>query len=190
MEFLSNIWKWFVEHKDAVIAVLTSAQFVSFLTSVVLFVKALKKSNNTTSTQNNLTKSLEELNKSLEVISTINVSLQKHIEDSDNQNKITNDFIVETKETLDTLQDKINSMIDAQLNVWSTIKDENIRTNAVNILTNARYLETSNIVDMRNKINDLEQKLIDKANDIKKEVAETVKEVKKTVKSKNTVMRA
>lgn len=190
MEFFVNIWKWFVEHKDAVITVLTSAQFVSFITSVVLFVKALKKSNDTNATQHDLKESLDNLNKSLVTLSDINGNLNKHIEEAKEQDKITSDFIAETKEQLNTMQEKINSMIDAQLNVWSSIKDESIRNTAINILTNARYLETSNIVDMRNKISDLEQRLIDKTNDIKQDVSETIKEVKKTVKSKNTVMRA
>lgn len=190
MEFFVNIWKWVIEHKDAIITVLTSAQFVSFITSVVLFVKALKKSNDTNSTQANLIQGLETLNKSLVTINEMNESLTKLINETNEQNKVTNDFILETREMLNTQLDKINSMIDAQLNVWSTIKDESVRTNAVNILTNARYKETSNIVDMRKKIDELEQRLLTKANDIKKDVSETVSEVKKTVKSNNTVMRA
>ena len=43
---------------------------------------------------------------------------------------------------------------------------------------------------MRNKISELEQRLIDKANDIKQDVTDTVKEVKKVTKSNDTVMRA
>ena len=190
MEFFVNIWKWFVDHKDAIIAVLTSAQFVSFITSVVLFVKALKKSNLTNSTQKDLNTTLIELNKNLKVLKDIDTKLTKLVEDDKKHSEETADFIAQAKEQLNTMQDKVNSIIDAQLNVWSTIKDENIRNNVTNILTNARYLETSNIVDMRNKISELEQRLIEKANDIKQDVTDTVKEVKKVTKSNDMVMRA
>lgn len=189
MEFFTNIWNWIVENKDEIITVLTSVQFVTLITTVIQLFKSNKKSTTFVNTQEEMNKVLVELNKALEVINETNENTKKLIDTTVEQDKVTNDFIAEAKELLNTNQDKLNAMIDAQRNVWSTVKDENIRTNVNNILTNARYLETSNIVEMRNTIEKLEQSLINKTSEIQNEVTETVKQVKETVKPSD-VMRA
>lgn len=183
MEFFNNIWTWLVSNKDAIVAVLTSANFMSFITSIVLLVKTLRATKNNTLSSKALNTSVDNLTSITDTINNIDAKLNSlTIEINTIKNDLTN-LSLENNEKLDTIIDKQNATMEAQLNVWSTIKDDTIRTNVNNILTTAKYKETTNVIDMRNKIEELQAKLVEKTSEIKQEVDNTVKQVKKVVKS-------
>ena len=129
---------------------------------------------------------IDELNEKLEEFNEIKSTVSELI-------KVTNNVEIELSKSnsnTELIVSKLNAQLDAQCAVWSTIKDDKLRELVTNIVTNAKYLETSDVSNLRKQLIELEQKLSEQADNIKKDVADTVKQVNKTVKSNDTIMRA
>ena len=190
MEFFNSIWQWLVSNSNEIVVTLTSANFVSFITSIVLLIKTMKSTKDNTSSTDELKAVIVETKKSNEAISNIDDKLLSLYEKFEQQVEDFEKYKMETVELLNLLVSKYNMMMEAQLQVWSTIKDDNIRNNVNTILTSAKYKETSVIVDLKKEIEELENKLLTKTTEIKTEVEDAVSNVKKVVNKKtNTVTR-
>ena len=185
MEFFTSIGKWFIENKDSIVLVLTSSQFIALATAILTLIKSRRSRNDNTASNKVLAEKLEKLTSELEVLN----SMQKDLAEIKISIDTINENTAKSEEKLELIVTKLNSQLEAQINVWSTIKDENIRTTINGILTKARYSETSNIVELRNKVEELQQKLVEQTEHIKKDVEDTVKQVKKVTKNNDTVMR-
>lgn len=192
MEFFQNVWTWIVQNKDAILMTITSTNFISFITSIVLLVKTLKSTKDNTKSTNILNGNI----KTIEDFSNKVNEIEIKVTNTENSLK---DFEIKLNECIE-LQNlsisKLNLMLEAQTQVWSTIKDDNIRNSVNTILTSAKYKETSTIIDMKNKLEELKTDLAEKtealsryiknAKSIKEQV--TVTDVK-TGTTKNTVQR-
>lgn len=191
MEFFQNVCTWIVQNKDAILMTITSTNFISFITSIVLLVKTLK------STKDN-TKSTKELNGSIQTIEDLKTKIDSiEIKVNYTENKI-KDFETKLEECIE-LQNlsisKLNLMLEAQTQVWSTIKDDNIRNTVNTVLTSAKYKETSTIIDMKKELEELKTDLAEKTEALShyiknsKSVKDVTKNEVKTSTTKTTVQR-
>lgn len=180
MEFFENIWNWFVINKDAILMTLTSTQFISLVTAIVLLVKQTKSTKDNTSSTKTLNSNIENIStlttKVTEMDTKVNTSVSALME----QNKM----LTELVELQNLMISKVNLQLEAQLQVWSTIKDDSIRTNVNTILTSAKYKESSAIVELKQKIDELQSKLVTKAAELTNDVEHSVEDVKKIVNTK------
>lgn len=163
MEFFSNIWAGILENKDKIILFLTSSQFIGFLTAIV----ALYKSNKNTKAN---TKSANDLNDAL-------IANTKNCEDSElaaNNTAEIKMFLSKMDEKFNELETKLDSKLDAhtakmnaiievQSIVYSTIKDEKVRSTVNNLLTNAKYSETATRAELKLQIESLKNEVAEKA---------------------------
>lgn len=185
MEFFNNIWLWFVNNSNEIVLTITSANFISFITSIILLFKTLKSTKDNTKSSNELNNGLNNVNSLTSYVKDINDKLTTSLEKINTVDSKINKFVNEITELLNLLLSKYNLMIEAQLQVWSTIKDDNIRNNVNTILTSAKYKETSTIIDLKNQIDELKNKMIEKTEElsvyIKDNVVEETKKDEKLI---------
>lgn len=155
VEFFQSIYRWLAEHKDQIIAFLTSTNFAGIVSMIVITIKQTKATKIGTLSMNNLIAPLKEVNALAtrvgDAADTSNTILSNI---ATLQNKVTNitDSIVKT---IDVLQYKVNSMLEVQSLVYSTIKDDNLRTNVANILTTAKLSEDATRAELEKQIEEL-----------------------------------
>lgn len=185
MEFFRSIAQWFIENKDAIVVTLTSTQFISFVGTIALLIKQGKSTKENTS-------STDTLNANITTVSTLSSTIAKINEDVENIKAIQdeqNKALTEAIELQNLMLTKMNLLFEAQLQVWSTIKDDNIRTNVNTILTSAKYAEGSAIAELKEKLETLQKEMLEKTNNLTKDVETSISNVKKTVNAKTTVTR-
>lgn len=155
VEFFQSIYRWLAEHKDQIIAFLTSTNFAGIVSMIVITIKQIKATKIGTLSMNNLIAPLKEVNALAtrvgDAADTSNTILSNI---ATLQNKVTNitDSIIKT---IDVLQYKVNSMLEVQSLVYSTIKDDNLRTNVANILTTAKLSEDATRAELEKQIEEL-----------------------------------
>lgn len=186
MEFFNNIWNWFVDNKDAIVGTLTSANFIAFVGSIVLLIKNLKSTKDNTKSSEELTQTLSKVDAVSELTNVTNTTsneTQKKVDETLNEvNEIKNELEevkTENSEQIQLVLDKINAILEAQSVVWSTIKDDTVRNTVTNIITSAKYKESSVIADAKSELEELQQKFIEKTEEIKSDIIATVDNVKK-----------
>ncbi len=155
VEFFQSIYRWLAEHKDQIIAFLTSTNFAGIVSMIVITIKQTKATKIGTLSMNNLIAPLKEVNAlatrvgdAADTSSTILSNIATL------QNKIT-DITNNITKTLDVVQYKVNSMLEVQSLVYSTIKDDNIRANVANILTTAKLSEDATRAELEKQIEEL-----------------------------------
>ena len=186
MEFLRNICGWFLENKDSIILTLTSTQFISLITSIVLLIKQYKSTKQNTSSTNTLNANISGLKELTDKVNAIDEKSNSAMTALQEQNKA----LTEVIELQNLVITKMNLQLEAQLQVWATIKDDNVRNNVNTILTSAKYAESSAIAELQQKIEDLQAKLVNKASELTSDVKNSVEDVKKVVSKKTNVKRA
>ena len=173
--FATSIWQWFVNNKDAITAFFISGQAVSFVAAIVMLVKNLKGTKANTASAKVLTESLNSNNEMKESVT----KLGKDFESLKLENDTLRDELKETERKLlkvnnETIN-KLNSIIEVQSIVYSTIRDDSVGQTVNTILNNARYSEENfkeslekQIEEFRNtynselqKVNELMTKSID-----------------------------
>lgn len=157
VEFFQSIYRWLAEHKDQIIAFLTSTNFAGIVSMIVITIKQTKATKIGTLSMNNLIAPLKEVNAlatrvgdAADTSSTILSNIATL------QNKIT-DITNNITKTLDVVQYKVNSMLEVQSLVYSTIKDDNIRANVANILTTAKLSEDATRAELEKQIEELKK---------------------------------
>ena len=186
VELIRNIGQWFAEHKDVIVATVTSSQFAGFVAAIVMLIK-----------QKNAIKENTNQSKSLEDVIKENEKLCNEVQDLKNlvneQNEILNDFkdyvitsSKEDNENISMLNDKVNSIIDASSIAWSTIRDEQVRTNVNNILTTAKYREAGKLKDVQTKVVDLQKELLETTQKLQEQIELNAKKVEEVVDFKPT----
>lgn len=157
VEFFQSIYRWLAEHKDQIIAFLTSTNFAGIVSMIVITIKQTKATKIGTLSMNNLIAPLKEVNALAtrvgDAADTSNTILTNI---ATLQNKIT-DITNNITKTLDVVQYKVNSMLEVQSLVYSTIKDDNIRANVANILTTAKLSEDATRAELEKQIEELKK---------------------------------
>ena len=186
LELLRNVGKWFAEHKDVIIATVTSTQFIGFIGALVMLIK----NKNATKENSNKTAALDETIKE-------NKSLTEKVNNLENciieQNKTLEEFkkFVESdsktnSEDIAIINEKINSLIDASSIAWSLIRDEDARQNVNNILTTAKYREAGKLKEVQDKVVNLQNELLEMANKLQEQIKINSEKVVKEVEFQPT----
>lgn len=157
VEFFQSIYRWLAEHKDQIIAFLTSTNFAGIVSMIVITIKQTKATKIGTLSMNNLIAPLKEVNAlATRVSDAADTSSTILSNIATLQNKIT-DITNNITKTLDVVQYKVNSMLEVQSLVYSTIKDDNIRANVANILTTAKLSEDATRAELEKQIEELKK---------------------------------
>lgn len=157
VEFFQSIYRWLAEHKDQIIAFLTSTNFAGIVSMIVITIKQTKATKIGTLSMNNLIAPLKEVNAlAIRVSDAADTSSTILSNIATLQNKIT-DITNNITKTLDVVQYKVNSMLEVQSLVYSTIKDDNIRANVANILTTAKLSEDATRAELEKQIEELKK---------------------------------
>lgn len=161
-EFFGNIGNWFIENKDAILLWLQglcTSGTVGVIINLILTNRKVKA--NTVSNADLLQalpivgeskQSMDALVERIDKLETDNRELQE-------QNTIR---YTEIQNSLDSLLNKVNALVETESVKSQTIKDETIRTTVGNVLTNAKYNETQTRARLLETIATLKKKLEEK----------------------------
>lgn len=181
IEFVNSCYVWLAENYKEITMVLTSAQFASVLSALFLLFRSIRKTDENVKSSKELNKVL---NDTIDTSETIKI-LKNDIETLKAENEQLRNLLTENQNSLvDFLNShsaKLNTMLEVQSIVYSTIKDDNIRNTVNSLLVNAKYNETSSRVKLRQEIETLKIKVAEKIQEVSEDVDKTVATVKNIV---------
>ena len=192
VELFTNLLAWISAHQTEIITTVTSATFINSIVSICNLIKDIKAKKENTEITKNLVSSAESLNGAAQSVKENGENIAKLESNYEQLYSDFKDYKLVTDNKLDLIINKIDAMLDVQANVYSTIKDESLKETVSGIITSAKYKESNDVIEMRNKIEELQKALQEKAQEMNSKITESVKAVKKVVKTvkDNTVTRA
>ena len=177
-EWLYNIGMWFVENKDKIVTVVISGQALTFAAGLVAIVRQFKSVRNNTTVAGTLNKSLTATNEmSASVVSlgeatsalaTAQMALTGELTDIKNK----------TAESLAIIVDKVNTMLEVQSIVYSTIKDDDMRKTVNTLLNNSRYSEINLKDQFQQQLDSLKNQVDKQLTAVTNTVDDAVKQAK------------
>lgn len=192
VEFLQSIIDWVVINKDEILLFFTSGQFAALITSLVVLVKQLKANSGINSTNKELKVSLDEANAKITDMLVVKESSNNASKDVAKMKAEVAEFKTEVEDSFDTILKKMNAILEVQSLVYSTVKDEHLRTMIASILTDAKFIETATRAELESQIEALKEQIKEKVAVIQDTVDDATTKVKKmatTHTTTNTVSR-
>lgn len=186
-EFIYNCYLWVASNYKEITMVLTSTQFLSIVSALVLLVRSIRKTDNNVVASKVLTEQLEKNEDNAKVVKEIKTELDT----IKNENTVLQQELSDSKESIDILLSKINAMLEVQSVVYSTIKNETVRETVDNILINAKYAETKTRAKLKKEVEELKVKVAEKFDTVMEDVNKTVNVVNSVVadKKEDTITR-
>lgn len=181
MEFFNNVWLWIKENLNGILTVVTSAQFVSIVLTIVKLVKQSKSLDDNTGISKELSKSLEKNDKLSDKVQVLGEASIKLHDEQEVTNKKLDEIEQRVNSALDSALNKLNSVVEVMSIVYSGLKDENARKAVNTILTNAKYAETETRLKLLEEINKLKAEAAKMTEDMNNLVAESAKKVEEAV---------
>lgn len=176
VDFLRN-------NKDTIVTVMSTVDVGVLIGGVVALIKTIIAVKSNTTAANGLRESNDNLQSIVNVLIDMNINVmecQKGVADvMATINSDDNDI----KNKCDDLRNKINSIVEAQTLVYSTIKDENIRRAVQSHLVAAKYSEPNVQEKLDAQMDEMRRKLDKAVEDIKSigvDTADAVKNVSTT----------
>lgn len=162
IELFNNIGAWINEHSGAIFATVQSIDIGAMVAVLWNLYKSRKLNKEIKHTADDMSDIKSE-------VTTIGVT-------NTNVNKIATSQ-KELEENVVALTVKVNALLAALTLVYSTIKDDNIRTNVNTILTTASLSEKTKIKELQEKITQLQNVIDNKLESTKEEVKTVVEDV-------------
>lgn len=134
-----SLWQWFIENKDGITAFFMSGQAISFVAAVVMLIKNLKGTKANTASTETLNATLKNTNDMADSISELDANFKILKEENDGLRVDLSKTETKLQESNDLIVNKLNSIIEVQAIVYSTIRDDGVRQTVNTILNNARY---------------------------------------------------
>lgn len=152
IEFLKSCYQWVAENYEKIMMVLQSSQFASLVAAGLLLWKNILSARENTNSSKELKNAMNENNKMSDTVKAIkeenktlkeqNDVLIKTVESfEDKFNTFTEQVNIKLESEQGVLVKKLNSIIDVQSIVYSTIRDDNVRGTINSILVNAKFDE-------------------------------------------------
>ena len=169
MEWIDSIFAWIDYNQDAIVAFLTSTNFAAICGAVATIIKNNKAvKNNTKSVESvgsNIKQSTvikDDVNKVIEVSEDMNVNVQNCVEQVSNCKKALDKIEDILAQYTDDLTNKVNSMLEVQSIVYSTIKDDAIRDAVNTILIAAKYTDNASRAKLQAELEALKKTIEEK----------------------------
>ena len=190
IEFLTtlkdNCWLWFLDNKDTILAWFMSGQAASVVTTIVMLVKNAKQIKGNTESTETLNTTLENTNVMKDDVDILKNKVSVLTEEN---TKLSNSVIdLETKlsQSNKLITSKLDSIIEVQSIVYSTIRDDSVRQTVNTILNNARYSDTNFKEQLESEISGLKEEFENKMADISKGMTEAIDKVSNSVNAAET----
>lgn len=190
IEFLTtlkdNCWLWFLDNKDTILAWFMSGQAASVVTTIVMLVKNAKQIKGNTESTETLNTTLENTNVMKDDVDVLKNKVSVLTEEN---TKLSNSVIdLETKlsQSNKVITNKLDSIIEVQSIVYSTIRDDSVRQTVNTILNNARYSDTNFKEQLESEISGLKEEFENKMADISKGMTEAIDKVSNSVNAAET----
>ena len=190
--FFQNIWIGIINNKDEILMCITSAEFIGLVAAIVGLIR-----NNKTTSQNSLTNAALSTSISTDIATVIasNNALNEQLQNSvTEQSKLTEDMnalknkmsslessILEIKEQIDITISKLNGILEVQSLAYSTLKDDNIRTSILSVLSMTKHSETSQMANLKEQLESLKLEVVGKVNEVKLAVDDTVNKAENVI---------
>lgn len=182
MEFFTNIWNWFIENKDSIFAVVSSAEFVAVIGLVVSLIKGKKSTAENTTASKELTKAVAEQKET-------NKTLKIEVEALKSENEELKTEVIRATDTAEATLTKVTALVNALSVVYNnSIKNPETRETVDNILTNAKFAETKTRADLIKAMDELSKKAEKQAEEAKILAEKTKESIANTGKT-TTVLR-
>ena len=183
MDFFQNIWNWFVENKDGIFTVVSSAEFAGIIALVVSLIKGKKHTAENTAVSKDLSNALAEQKETNKTLKTEMVELK-------NENAQLKTEINRSVENTEATLTKVTAVVNALSVVYnSSIKNPETRETVDNILTNAKFAETKTRADLIKAMDELTAKAEKQAEEAKKLAEKTKETITNTgAKTKSTTV--
>lgn len=163
IEFLKSCYQWVAENYSKIMMVLQSTQFASLVAAGILLWKNIlsarenidssKKLNDTVSKNNQMSENVKSIREENKILKQQNATLVANLESFQQKFDAMMEQVSTKFENQQTIfVKKLNSIIDVQSIVYSTIRDDNTRATISGILANAKFDET---------VDETKQKLMD-----------------------------
>lgn len=161
-EFFGNVGNWFIENKDAILLWLQSIGLGGIVAAVTNVIVAGKRIKANTLTSNNLLEALPIVGETKQSMDELVARIDKLEADNRELQEQNTIRYTEIQNSLDSLLNKVNALVETESVKSQTIKDETIRTTVGNVLTNAKYNETQTRARLLETIATLKKKLEEK----------------------------
>lgn len=164
---LSSFWDFLQRNKDGIVAIMSTVDVVGISAGVLALIKTIITVRSNTAATNSLIKSNDQLQS---LISTVDDTNTKVVECQTTLAEVMSAIDFDDKEIktkCDDLRNKLNSIVEAQTLVYSTIKDENIRRAVQGHLVAAKYSEPNVKEKLDAQVEELQSKLNQVVEEIK-----------------------
>ena len=190
IEMLKMCWQWVSENYKEVAAFLMSAQFASLVGTLVLVFRSKKKTEANIVSSDQLTATLNKTNDGLVKVDNIDEQLAAANAKVDRLESELAKAKESNAESFNALLTKINAMLEIQSVVYSTIKNDTVRDTVNNLITNAKYVETTTRAKLKQEIEELKKKVETRVNDVMEDVTKAAEVIESAVTaSDDTVLR-
>lgn len=190
VNFFQNLFRWFVDNKDEIVLFFTSANFVTFVSTIILLIKQLKATKKNKEASDNLRTSIDGIKNIDSKMNLLESKLDEGIQKFDRGYSTLKQIEARSSEIEDSCLQKIDAILDVQSIVYSTLKDDDMRKNVLNILSTAKLRDVSAMADLQKQIEELKQVAANKVDGVVKlvedETAKITEKVKTTSKKRAT----
>ena len=177
-QFCISIWQWFVNNKDGITAFFMSGQAVSFVAAIVMLIKNLRGTKDNTASSKKLNETLESNNQMSESVKLLKEDFESlKLENEQMRKSLIKDNEC-IKQSNEEIKNKLNSIIEVQSIVYSTIRDDSVRQTVNTILNNARYSEKNFKESLETQIEELKQTYAKDIEAVNKKMTESMDNIK------------
>lgn len=184
--FWNNICLWYTENEQTITAFFMSGQFVSLIAAIVMLVKNIKQIKNNTSSTSKLDNTLTKTNEMAGELNCLKEDVKTLTEDNSKLSEELNETREKLQYSNSLIADKLNSILEVQTIVYSTIRDDSVRQTVNTILNNARYSEKNFKEQLEHEIESLKEEFEHKMADVNESVTNAVRKVSDSVNAAET----
>ena len=182
LELLNNIWEWVEVNSEAIIGALSSLNLGGIVTNLLYARKQRKTISDNTVAAAKLNESTADL-----------IAAKNEVTENTKETKALNEEVVKLraenerlKETVEQSMSKVDTIIEILGVVYGTLKDETVRTAVQNIITNAKYSESTIRKQLKEQIEELQAKIAEDAELLKTQAKETVEKIESITNESHT----
>lgn len=188
MEWINNIWNWILENQSNITTFVSSSSFVAIcglLASIIRSNKNVKDNTLSIQTVNKSVAASQVIKDDVDNVNNSVLVLNDNVLDCITQVKLCTDAVNKITEVFDEycneLMAKTNAMVEVQNIVYSTIKDDAVRTAVNTVLLNAKYSDNGSKLKLQEEVAALKEEISSKNEELNKALEAMVERVSSEV---------